>query len=190
MHFKFIPAAAFAACCLLTSAAGAQLVNIAQGRPATASGSYGGNGYTIESGNDGNPATWWNGGTHAAWWQVDLESMAAIDMLTVSAGDGPGYHITFEISASDDGLNWHDVVGATGSGNPWDFSFETPGLQARFLRYTTLGDGGSDWASLGELAAFGTFQSNGVPEPSVLLLALAALPAAWGARSKRTTHQS
>jgi hypothetical protein len=188
MKLQSLLALAFATSGLLASVADAAPTNLALNKPATASSSYAGNGgYAVAYGNDGNAATWWNGGMHAAWWQVDLESVFALDQVKVSSGDTPGLHITFELTASSDGSSWSTIGGNTGSGSDWGFTFDTPGLMARFIRYTTLGDSGSDWATLGELQAIGDVRTPPtIPEPPALLLAAVALAGVGWTMRRRT----
>jgi len=159
--------------------------NLALDKPASASSSYAGSSYAIEQGNDGKLDTYWNGGNHQAWWQVDLESVSDIDRIVVHNADGPGYHQTFRVTISSDGQQWTDVGGATGTSGTWSFGFDTPDQTARHVRYTTLGDGGCDWATLGELQVIGEAGTTpGAPEPAMLLLTAAALASA--ALTRRT----
>ena len=142
---------------LLAAQASAGLVNLALNKPATASSTWDTPSYQIAYGNDGNPNTPWNGGTHIAWWQVDLGSVRSIDHITVTASDGPNYHMTFQVSWSTDGSNWTIVnpSWSTGTGTNWSFTFPMFNVAMRYVRYQTLGDAGSDWAGLGELEAIG-----------------------------------
>ena len=192
MTFSRNLAIALATLCLLVPSASAGVINYALNKPATASGLYSGGGtYAIEFGNDGLLNTAWNGGTWAAWWQVDLQASYAIDSISVSGADGPGYHDTFDLSSSTDGSIWVPIgLRTTGSGTTWTFSFPTAGEQMRYVRFTTLGDAGSDWGNLIELQANGSDSGTGggqVPEPASLILVCAGLAAIGLAR--RFRHQ-
>jgi hypothetical protein len=175
MKFNSLQALALTASLLSTGLAHASLINLALDKPATASSSYEQNGYALAKGNDGDLNTIWNGGAWGAWWQVDLQSALSVDRIVVNAMDGPGYHIHFEVEESLDGSVWDVVGNDVGTGNPWSFTYNTPGLTTRFIRYTTFAEGGSDWATLAELQAIGTQGSTTVPEPATVWLTLAAL---------------
>lgn len=166
------------------SSVAAASVNLALGQPASASSSWPGYSgqYAVANGNDGRLDTAWNGGTWAAWWQVDLQVPQSINLVTVASGDGPGYHISFQLSSSTDGTQWSNLGAlTTGSGPAWSFSFDTSGQAMRYIRYTTLGDTGSDWATLAELQAVGA-----VPEPAASGLMAAGLAMlGWAARRRR-----
>ena len=192
MTFNRNLATALATLCLLAPCASGGVINYAQGKPATASGLYSDGGtYAIEFGNDGLLNTSWNGGTWAAWWQVDLQASYAIDSISVFGADGQGYHDTFDLSSSTDGSGWAPIgLRTTGSGTTWTFSFPTAGEQMRYVRFTTLGDSGSDWAGLSELQANGSDSGTGggqAPEPASLILVCAGLAAV--ALARRCRHQ-
>jgi hypothetical protein len=190
MTFSRNLAIALATLCLLVPCASGGVINYALDKPATASGLYSAGGtYAIEFGNDGLPDTFWNGGTWAAWWQVDLQASYAIDSISVSDADTPGRHITFDLSSSTDGSVWVPIGSrTTGSGTTWTISFSTAGEQMRYVRYTTLGDSGSDWAGLSELQANGNAPGDGqVPEPASLILVFAGLSAVG--LTRRFRHQ-
>lgn len=143
---------------LFAAQASAALENLALNKPATASATWNTPSYQIANGNDGNPNTPWNGGTHVAWWQVDLGNVFSIDHIDVTGSDGPGYHMTFQVSWSTDGSNWTIVnpSWSTGTGTNWFFTFPVSNAGMRYIKYQTLGDSGSDWALLWEFEAFGS----------------------------------
>ena len=176
---------ALAALCLLAPLASGATINYALNAPATASSSY----YGAGGGNDGLLTTAWVASGWDAWWQVDLEAIVAIDDIAVFNADGGGYHTTFQLSSSTDGSTW-SPIGAltTGSGALYTFNFPTNGAEMRYIRYTTIGESGSDWGALTELQAFGSDQpQDQAPEPGTLVLLGAGLTALGLAR--RFRHQ-
>src|ERR1017187_1084772 len=162
-----------AALCLLAPLASGATINYALNKPATASSSYLGAG----GGNDGLLSTAWVAWGADAWWQVDLEAIVAIDDIAVFNADGGGYHTTFQLSSSTDGSTWSPIgAQTTGSGPLYTFNFPTNGAEMRYIRYTTIGESGSDWGALIELQANGPDQGDGqAPEPATLVLIGAGL---------------
>src|ERR1017187_9195689 len=174
-----------AALCLLAPLASGATINYALNKPATASSSYLGAG----GGNDGLLSTAWVAWGADAWWQVDLEAIVAIDDIAVFNADGGGYHTTFQLSSSTDGSTWSPIgAPTTGFGALYTFNFPTSGAEMRYIRYTTIGESGSDWGALIELQANGPDQGEGqAPEPATLVLIGAGLTALGLAR--RFRHQ-
>ncbi|MEK6342999.1 MAG: RICIN domain-containing protein, partial [Curtobacterium sp.] len=81
-------------------------VDLAQGKPATASSVYG-NWTPASMANDGNPATGWSAASNDtnAWWQVDLGSATSIDQVQVVTRqdqDQPETRTGFQIELSND----------------------------------------------------------------------------------------
>ena len=164
---------ALAALCLLAPLASGATINYALNKPATASSSYLGAG----GGNDGLLTTAWVAWGWDAWWQVDMEAIVHIDDIAVFNADGGGYHTTFQLSSSTDGSTWSPIgAQTTGSGPLYTFNFPTNGAEMRYIRYTTIGESGSDWGALIELQANGPDQGDGqAPEPATLVLIGAGL---------------
>jgi len=169
-------ALALASVCLMAPCASGAAINYAVGQPATASSSYYGDSW-IGHGNDGLMTTAWVASGWDAWWQVDLGAIVPIDDVAVFNADGPGYHTTFQLSWSTDGSTWLPIgLQTTGSGPSWTFSFATAGEEMRYIRYSTIGESGSDWGALIELQAFGSGELPGqVPEPASFAMMFAGL---------------
>jgi hypothetical protein len=137
------------------TAARADDANVALHKPTSASGSYGI--YGPGRGNDDDPTTIWNGGTHEACWQVDLQGVHVIRSIVVSSNQfgASGLQTVFQVSASLDGSSWKPLgAPATGRGDQ-TFTFAAHGAEMRHIRYCTL-PGSTNWATLGELKAYGT----------------------------------
>jgi hypothetical protein len=81
------------------------------------------------------------------------------------------------LSSSTDGSAWSPIgAQTTGSGALYTFNFPTSGAEMRYIRYTTIGESGSDWGALIELQANGPDQGEGqAPEPATLVLIGAGL---------------
>src|ERR1017187_8791937 len=148
---------ALAALCLLAPLASGATINYALNKPATASSTY----QPASWGNDGSLGTAWVASAWDAWWQVDMEAIVHIDDIAVTNADGGGYHTTFQLSASTDGSAWSPIgAQTTGAGALYSFTFPTNGAEMRYIRYTTIGESGSDWGALIELQAFGPDQGR------------------------------
>lgn len=130
-------------------------VNLALGKPATATGSYGS--YGPERGNDGDPATVWNGGGSQACWTVDLQNVYAVQRVEVSSnqfGDA-GRQTVFQVRASQDRSQWWPLGSETTAAGSQTFALSAAGRPLRFLAYCTASQS-TQWATLGELKALGS----------------------------------
>ena len=127
--------------------------NLARGKPASASGAYTSN--VASRGNDGDPATIWNGGTHQACWKVDLQGVQAVQRIVVSSqqfGAG-GNKTVFQVSSSVDGASWTPVGPSYTAQGDKTFTIPANGARMRHVRYCTIA-GSTQWATLGELQVY------------------------------------
>jgi glucosylceramidase len=77
--------------------------------------------------------------------QVDLGRPTRFDDVAVDSGDDLGdYARGWRLSASDDGVTWHDLRSGSGTGQLT--TVDVPGTRARYLRVTATGSAGSWWS--------------------------------------------
>ena len=128
-------------------------VNLARGKPASASGSYASN--VASRGNDGDLATIWNGGGHQACWKVDLQGVHPVQRVVVSSqqfGTGAAKTV-FQVSSSLDGTSWTPVGPSYAGQGDQTFTISAKGSRMRHVRYCTIA-GSTQWATLGELQVY------------------------------------
>lgn len=133
--------------------------NAALNKPASASNSY--STYVPGQANDGNPATIWNGGSHQACLTVDLQGVYAIREVVVRSnqfGSG-GLQTVFQVSSSLNNSDWTPVGPTYSASGDRAFTIAANGAKMRYIRYCTLA-GSTNWATLGELEAFGSRVGN------------------------------
>jgi beta-galactosidase len=109
-------------------------VNIAEGKPATASSEQPQD--PAATGNDGNGDTRWRAAASEAgqWWQVDLGQVQPIADVEVSL-DGGVRDRQYEIQTSPDGTNWQTVAAADEWRDEWgETVFHGVNADARYLR--------------------------------------------------------
>ncbi len=137
-----------------TATVSAGPVNLALGKPASATSSY--SIYLPPRANDGDPNTIWNGGNYTACWQVNLQAVYPIDNVVVSSNQwGAGsLSTTFQVSSSLDNNTWTNIgLPTTGSGSQ-SFTFSAANAPAQYIRFCGL-PGTTNWVTLGELEAYG-----------------------------------
>ena len=111
--------------------------DLAAGKPATASGAYGG--YPIAAANDGVCSSAWNAGGYSGYWQVDLGSVVPIRGVSVAVVGTPPSTVTVTISVSTDGTTFTNehvsTVPDPGTITAYAFDFGA-NADARYVRFT------------------------------------------------------
>lgn len=129
--------------------------NLALRKPSFATDSYAS--YGSGNANDGNLSSIWNGGRHEACWTVDLQGVYAIQTIVVRSeqfGSGD-LKTVFQVSSSLNNAGWSAIVAPITASGDQSFTISADGAQMRYIRYCTLA-GSTNWATLGELKAYGT----------------------------------
>lgn len=112
-------------------------MDLAAGKPATASGAY--PGYPITAGNDGVCSSAWNAGGYGGYWQVDLGTTQSIRGVSFAVAGTPPSTVTATISVSTDGMTFTDKLSntvpdpGTITAHAFDFGANT---DARYVRFT------------------------------------------------------
>jgi len=133
-------------------------VNIAKGKPTTASseGARDGRKLTAANADDGNDGTRWSAATDAKneWWQVDLGSVQPIADVVAKLDRWPAFY-KYRVNVSNDGKTWRTVASIDkwyeGWGEQLIHGVNTSGRYVR-IEFTDLRDGAR--ASLRELAVY------------------------------------
>ena len=141
-------------------------VDLARGKPATASSSEGSAWAVPASGNDGNGDTRWSSSFAAnQWWQVDLGAVKAVNAVEI-AFCAWAWPSVYTISTSTDGSNWdvvvNDTLGASGGKTRYRTFAERT---ARYVRITGVERGTSFGTSIIEAKVFGTSASTTTAPP-------------------------
>ncbi|GLW52156.1 discoidin domain-containing protein [Kitasatospora phosalacinea] len=147
--------------------------NLAQGRPATASGTS----QTYGPGNavDGDANSYWESANNAfpQWIQVDLGCATSLTRAVLKLPPATAWAArtqTLTVQGSTDGSSFSTLVGSAGytfdpaSGNT--VTVNLPATPARYLRLTVTGNTGWPAAQLSELQAFGGGNGTSSPSPS------------------------
>jgi putative heme-binding domain-containing protein len=128
-------------------------VNLAKGRPATASSEQGGNGNFIRNAFDGNPSTRWCASSdhRPEWLQVDLGAPTKLNAARLDWETSGAYQ--FRLEGSKDGTTWTTIEDGSKNqhASPIDLKFTS--VNSRYVRVTFLG--GNGWGSLNEVELFG-----------------------------------
>jgi hypothetical protein len=140
--------------------AGVSSVNLAQGRPMSASGSVAP--YAPANANDGNQASYWESVNNAfpQWIQVDLGAGVAVNRVVLKLPPGWGSRTqTLSVQASTDGAGFTTVVASAGyafnpgGGNTVTITFGT--TTARFVRLNITANTGWPAGQLAEFEVYG-----------------------------------
>ena len=129
--------------------------NLALHKPSFATSTY--SSYGSGNANDGDAISIWNGGRPEACWSVDLQGVYVIQTIEVSSnqfGSG-GLKTVFQVSSSLNNTEWSAIATPITAMGDQTFTISAGGAQMRYIRYCTL-PGSTNWATLGELQAYGT----------------------------------
>ncbi|MCL6591732.1 MAG: discoidin domain-containing protein [Firmicutes bacterium] len=153
---------------LMTQNITAAIVNLAQGKTASASSSQSAN--PAANGNDGSTGTRWcaaNGNT-GHWWKVDLGSSRAITGSEVMWEFARNYKYKVEVSTNDS--TWTLVVDKTAYSGTAQTQTDNFTATARYVRITVTGltTSPTTWASFYEFRVFGE-DGGSTPIPTVRL---------------------
>ena len=129
-------------------------INLALGKPATASGSQ--DGHAPGDAVDGDPETRWCApdGGNGYWWQVDLQKPQDLTgCRIVWEQENVEYH--YKVEASTDAKTWRPLVTVNSGARPQtdDQKFTAAGVQ--YVRVTVTQAGGGSWASFFECQVWG-----------------------------------
>ncbi len=98
---------------------------------------------------DGSPATAWTAAEPQAKLTVDLAAPATLGKIKVLRGNRDPFPYTVE--ASSDGVGWKTIATATANSPTGVDEFNSPPVQAKFIRLVFPGVGGAKPASIAEL---------------------------------------
>ncbi len=128
-------------------------VNLAAGKPGTASSEQGGN--FIRQAFDGNVGTRWcaNGGNTGEWLQVDLGAPTQIDAAKIDWENTGSYQ--FRLEGSNDAKTWSLLVDGSKNTKPSPNAITFKPTQARYVRVTFLGNNSNGWGSINEFEIHG-----------------------------------
>ncbi len=132
-------------------------VNLARGKPASASSEQTGNNNLAAFAVDGNPGTRWcaSGPDAPQWWQVDLGKVEPLTGIKLD-WEQTGTAYRYRVEASDDGTSWRELVDASKNDQSGPYFLELPETpRARYVRVTFLGSDGG-WGSIREVEVYGT----------------------------------
>jgi hypothetical protein len=147
----------------LTPPTGPELVELAQGKPITASSSE--STHPAADANDGDGETRWaSESTDPQWIQVDLGAPSRISRVNLDWE--AAYGRSYQIQLSNDGENWTDVFSTTtGDGDLEIVLFEE--TEARYVRMYGTSRGTMYGYSLWDFEVFGRVAGSDAPEASV-----------------------
>lgn len=102
---------------------------------------------------DGDPTTWWSNKAKESWIQLDLGQSSQICSVSVQWNKGDIREYSFEISVSQDGMQFTSIFDGTnnkGSLDPETYTTE-PGA-GRYVKFTITGTSSDKgWASIREI---------------------------------------
>src|ERR687892_855166 len=114
---------------------------------------------------DNNANTRWSNNGVGSWIQLDLGSKKSICSVDIAWYRGSvGRQNNFVISTSDDGTNFVNKLSAKSSGALQKYNMPA-GTEGRYVRITVNGNNENNWASITEIAVFGS-DSTTPPGPN------------------------
>ena len=121
------------------------------------------------NGNDGNvPAnandkdlnTRWSNLGRGSWIQFDLGSKKSICNIDIAWHRGDTRQNNFQISVSDDGSTFENILTDTSSGSTNSLeTYPIPSVEGRYVKITVNGNTENDWASISEIVITGSSES-------------------------------
>lgn len=131
-------------------------VNLAKGKPTTASSEESGKGNFKKLAVDGDPGTRWCAGNGSApqWLIVDLKQPQTIHGCQIDwESDQTIYRYTVDVSADQN--NWKTVIDRSENKDDRNHKFEFSTDDVRYVRVQYLGSNTGGWGSIRELSVFG-----------------------------------
>ncbi|HVZ55292.1 MAG TPA: discoidin domain-containing protein [Chitinophagaceae bacterium] len=142
-----------------------QSVNLALGRPASASSSADASQFPAGAAVDGSAATRWASlATDPQWLQIDLGKR--YDLCSVVLNWAADYARDFQVQVSDDSLNWTPLIRLAGNSSLVN-TLRVHGT-GRYLRVLATASATGHGYSLTELEAYGSLSANQCAEPAAL----------------------
>lgn len=105
---------------------------------------------------DGNPATRWSAMGYEEWITLDLGKTRMVDAVTFIFYNGTERVTYFDISVSEDGINWTKLFTGESSGETDESeTYSVGGTRARYVRIDAKGTNVGSWNSFSEIEIYG-----------------------------------
>lgn len=105
---------------------------------------------------DGDKLTRWSAQGYQEWMILDLGKVKKVDALTFAFYLGTERVTYFDISLSEDGVNWNKVYNGESSGQTDDYESYAVGSQkARYIKIDAKGTNIGSWNSFSEIEVYG-----------------------------------
>jgi glucose/arabinose dehydrogenase len=117
---------------------------------------------------DNNLNTRWSNNGRGSWIQADLGSKNSICSVDIAWYRGNLRQNSFTISVSDDGTTFTNIFSGKSSGTTISFEkYNMPtGIESRYVRITVNGNTENNWASITEIAVYGSHLTSSIANPS------------------------
>lgn len=118
---------------------------------------------------DGNESTYWDSTNQVNpnWISVDLGTTQPVAMATVHFYDNDGRTYTYSIDASNDGINWTEIVPSSTISGTATYSPATP-VNLRYFRVNVTNNSAGTYAHIYEISLFATSTSTTLTETATL----------------------